>query len=339
VNHKISLALAMAALLGGCTSSGTDDCTAFATCSAGGGGGGTSGLAVIDRDNAVEILREAWFAATAAADTPAVVLATGIGDLSGGTAFLPKMALRSIVALDPITPTTYNCPVSGTFILSGDVTDINTVTTGDYFVYEASACDSGTGYVVNGTLEVDITSIVGDVSTGMYVHGQTLTFTDFMASTSTNDFTWVGDHSAIIDTSNSSFTSQDYGGNVLSIADQGGNASISGFVGSMTLGNVDPFLFEFSSAGRVNTSNTPGSVDYDTEELILIPQNDSPTDGIFRVTGVDSRARISATEGEDAVLIQVDANANDNYEVSVSTTWDEFLNGTATIVWVENGFD
>jgi hypothetical protein len=98
----------------------------------GGPVGGGGGLMTIDENNALPALREAWYAATVTAAVPAIVVATGIGDTSGGVAkggpIVSKSGSSGRVYVDPFGPTTYNCPVSGTFTVSGDVTDPNTVT-------------------------------------------------------------------------------------------------------------------------------------------------------------------------------------------------------------------
>lgn len=314
----------MAALLAGCSSSSSDtDCSAFATCSTG-GGVGNSGLATIDNTNALELLREAWYAATSVADTAAFVSATGVGNLTG-------------VAVVTATPETFNCPTTGTFTVSGAIADTATVTAGDNLVYEASACDNGTGITINGVVDIDITSIDGDVASGMYEHGQSLTFTDFMASIPTNDFTLVGDHSSVVDSRDPDEISQVFAGNSLSIVDQSGGVTVSNFVGSLVVDNASPFATRISVAGRVASTLTQ-TVDFDTQEEMFFPDGSTPDDGIFRVTGNDSQARIGISDAVN-VVIQVDANNNANYEISLVTTWDEFLNGTPVLNWIETGLD
>jgi hypothetical protein len=97
-----------------------------------------------DENTVLPALREAWYVAMTTPAISSFVEATGVGEVNSGT-----------VVVDPNGPTAYDCPVGGTFTVTGNVADPNTITAGDFINYESSACDSGTGYTVDGDHSID----------------------------------------------------------------------------------------------------------------------------------------------------------------------------------------
>ena len=315
MDHRFFLTAATLALVAGC---GSEASCSFSGCGISGPPGtGGSGLMTIDANNALPALREAWFAATTTAGLPSFVVATGVGETTSGT-----------VIVDPSGPTAYNCPVSGTFMVSGNVADPNTVTAGDFVTYESSACDSATGYTVDGTHSLDIASIVGDVASGQFEQAQTLAFTDFQAASPTLVTTLNGDHTAVIDTRTTTVTTA-FSGNLLDVNEGQITVSIRNYSGFASLQTISPFSYTLDTAGNGNSSIVVGSFDYRVDELILQQIGEYPFDGILEIFGVNgSTARIAIVDSTN-LDVQVDANGSNNYEVSTPMTWGEFLGVTA----------
>ncbi len=312
MEHRFLLTAATLALVAGCEK-GT---CPFSGCNSGPQGGiGGSGLIVLDEDNFLPAVREAWFAAMATAGVPSYVVATGVGEITSGT-----------VVVDPAGPTVYNCPVSGTFMVSGIVADPDTVTAGDFVTYESSACDSDTGYTVDGTHSLDIVSIVGDVASGQFEQAQTLTFTDFRAASPTLVTTLNGDHTAVIDSLAANTVTTAFSGNSLGVKEEQITVSILNYSGVLSEQTISPFSFTLDTGGNANSSLVVGSFDYSTFEPIMQNIGENPSDGILDVFGANrSAARIVISEGSTTVFVQLDANGSTNYEVSIQMTWDEFL--------------
>jgi len=348
MNTRIYVAAACAALLASCSTS-ERNCS-FSGCNTTSTTGGVTGGGVItvDETTALLVLREAWFAATASADIPAFVVATGIGDTSGGIALaaiksntLPsKSASRNTVFVDPFGPTTYNCPVSGQFIVSGDVADPMTVTAGDFAVYDATACDSGSGYTVDGNHQLDIAAIDGDVASGQYEQAQLLTFTNFTAASAQLSTGLNGDHTAVIDTRPLNSVTTSFSGNTLTIAESPRTVTIGNYFGFSSVGTISPFDASLDVSGNGNSSLTQGSFVYFTSETMQKAVGQDPTDGIFDVEGAGrSTARAAIDDVTLLVRVQVDANASGNYESTTDMTWEEFLNGTVPLTAGEFEFD
>lgn len=320
MHHKLILTTATLALFAGCNSSDST-CDPFAGCLTGGvgGGGGTGGLILINRDNALGALREAWFAAATTPAIPTFVEATGVGTLAAGT-----------VVVDPNGPTVYNCPTSGTFTVTGNVADPDTVTAGDNINYESSACDSGTGYTVDGDHSVDISSVAGDVASGQYELGQILTFTGFSAASATLVTTLDGDYTAVTDSTVPGSFATAFSGNAIRIGEDQVTIALSGYSGFAELETVAPFNYYFDVAGRASGAGL-GSFDYWTAETMSQQVGSLPFDGMLDVFGTNgSTARLAVEDGV-GVIVQVDENGNDNFEISVITTWEEFLAGTVNL--------
>lgn len=289
------------------------------------GGPGAGGQVLIERDNALVILREAWGAASTSADIPALVDATGLRDTP--------------VVVDPNGLTTYNCPVSGTFDVSGNVADPNTLTTGDFTIYEASACDSGTGFTVEGTVRIDVNGLNGDPLTGTFELDQTLTFTDFQVAAGQLSTTLNGDHAAIIDTRSAGQVTVAFGGAALRVGDLLVGGTVSNYSGLATIQTGSPFNNSLFVAGTASSAVVAGTFDYVTGEVIQKPLGLPPTDGIFDVYGaVASTARVAVVDNT-LVRIEVDSNGSGNYEVSSSVSWQEFLTGNIVLNWTDTGLN
>ena len=312
MNHKFFLTVVTLAVIAGCSPKA--DCP-FSGCVDPAGGGAGGGLMTVDEFNALPALREAWFAMQSTAAVPFFVAATGVGDVVAGP-----------VVVDPAGPTAYNCPVTGTFTVTGMVADPNTVTAGDSTTYESSACDSGTGYTVDGSHTLDITSIVGSPASGQYEQGQTLTFANFAAASPSFVTTLSGDHSALIDTLSSSAIATGFSGSSLGIVEDQISISMTAYSGAAYLQLVPPFNYTLDLiVGRASSSIVTGSFDYRTDEAITQLVGENPNNGILEIFGRDGGTARVAVVDENSVDVQVDANASNNYESSTNMTWDEFL--------------
>ena len=328
MNRKLGLTVVSLALLASC-----DDESCFTgTCDGAGGTGGpgvgAGGTIVLTEDNFVAALREAWFAMEVASGVPAFVVETGIGDTSGGVASLggpSAKAMRSVVAVDPFGPTVYNCPVSGTFTVSGDIADPNTVTPGDFAIYDSSACDSGTGYTVDGNHRLDIDTVDGDVNSGMYAQGQTLNFDGFRAQGATFTVELNGDHSSLVDTQSGSSVDTTFSGGSLIVDESQITVSITNFIGADSVNTSSPFLRTINVDGNAASTAAPGSFRFATMETVLWESGAYPHDGILQVFGASpGTARVAVVDNQFCNL-QLDANGNTNHETTIQMSWAEFL--------------
>lgn len=334
---RVSILAAMLALVAACDNS--TDC-GFANCDAIGGlpGGAGTGRVTVTADNAYALVRDAWYAALVSADVPFFVAATGVGDTSGGVAaagVISKIGSGPGVHVDPFGPTVYNCPVSGTFTVTGDVADPDTLTAGDNVSYESSACDSGTGYTVDGMHTIDTDSVAGDVASGQFEVTQALNFTSFLAATPAVSVTMNGDHTATLDTTAVTSVTSLFSGNSLNVMENGVGITLTAFSGEST---IDATAFVLDVRGTANGSGAAGSFDYSTTSRIVQLTGQNPSEGILNVYGDVGRARLAIVD-ETLVRVQVDENNSDNYEITVDMTWDEFLNGPGAVSWSDTDLD
>jgi hypothetical protein len=314
MDRRFFLTAATLALVAGCG----DGACPFSGCVDSGplGGSGGSGLMTLDQDNFLDAVREAWFAAMTTPGTSAFVEATGVGEITSGT-----------VVVDPAGPTAYDCPASGTFLVSGIVADPDTVTAGDSVAYESSACDSDTGYMVDGVHSLDITSVVGDVPSGQFELAKTLSFTDFQGASPTLVTTLNGDHTAVIDTRVANTVTTAFSGKSLAIKEEQITVTMRNYSGSVSLQTIIPFGYTVDTGGNANSSVVVGSFDYWTNEPFEQLIGENPSNGILDVFGADNSTARLVVEDTTTVHVQLDANGSTNYEVSTKMTWDEFLGG------------
>lgn len=315
MNNRVILATATLSLLAACSGDSIEECS-FARCDgvAPTGGTGGTGLILITRDNAENVLREAWYGATSSAGIPGFLSGTGVGTVAMGQ-----------VIVDPGGPTAYNCPTSGTFTVTGNVADPNTISTGDNITYVSSACDSGTGYIVDGEHIWDVASVLGDPLSGNFELAQLLTFTDFQANDGAITTTLNGDHTAVIDTTTPGINSTTYSGSSLSIDENSALITMTGYSGSAQVGSATTNDLFLDVAGNANSSLITGSFNYISMETIQQSSGQFAFDGILVAVGLNgSQARIAIVD-ETSIRVEVDENGSQNYEVSTLMTWLEFF--------------
>ena len=131
---------------------------------------------------------------------------------------------------------------------------------------------------VDGTHRIDIDSIVGDPNSGQYEHGQTLNFTNFVASGQNVVTTVNGDHSAVIDTTSALQTSVLFSGDSLAVDEDQATVTVQNFGGLATVENSAPFEYELDVTGTGSSSLVQGSFDYFTTETMVIPLGEAPTE-------------------------------------------------------------
>ena len=328
MHRKLCLSVLAVVSLSAC-GDGPPDCLVRGECGAAPIDG--SGLLVIDATNGIAAAVEGYFAVLATTDAAAFLVRTGVGSTaatvspkSGASAAIRSaMSLMALgTAVDPFGPTTYNCPVSGTFTVSGDVTDMNTVTEGDFYLYEATACNSGQGFTVDGTFTVRINAIQGDVASGLYLQDQTIIFTNFQA-TGDGTVTLTGDHNPMIDLRGDPVLTTLVSGNSLTVDQDNITVTMSNFGGDDSLDTtVD--TYEFDAQGRVSSSILERPVDYATTQRFVQAVNAFPSSGSLLVTGANG-TRITMT-AVDAENVRFDAVYENGATDTIATTWISLFN-------------
>jgi hypothetical protein len=301
-------------------------------CGGGGGGGITSAPAEITADNAeritAEVLRSIDIAATLGpVSTDATI---GPGGSGGGGAQAQRLAgssrrsIQRATTLEAFGPDTFDCDVSGTVRISGDIADFDTLTAGDTINATFTSCNDGVGDVLSGGLRlVVVQAVVDDIDLGLFDVTFDATFTNLRITTDGETFAGDGTARLAIDTRQSPE-----------------EATISGDQFRFTAGSDEYRLTDFAvtllvnlpgqpgassvtATGTLDSNDIDGRVDFVTVLPFVTDGTEYPADGTLDILGADdARIRVNVVDAVNLELA-VDTNGDDLTDVTIPTTWLE----------------
>lgn len=316
----------------------------FLISACGGGGGGP----VISPDPSLEItpnnaMQVASVAYEAALESQQFDDAGDGGFLIGSTqgivskidddlATSAKIGNSNRVSQVPIPARITSCAVSGTMTFSGNIADplTPTLTAGDHYQSEYSACDDGFGEVMDGLVRTDIDAFSGDFFTGLFSKTSTLTIQSFQVSifenqsaTPTDVLTTNGGVTLSIDTRDLPATSTSISGESLVVDTNSSSESLTNFSSAFTVdGNFFPSPYTTTASGTLDSTQLAGVIRYSNPIMFEGLGSDYPSSGEFLVEGLGSSLLLIADNNVD-VRIQIDLGADGTVDQTINTTWAE----------------
>ena len=307
----------------------------------GSGSGGSStptplSLVTVTSGNATKV---AGTAASAAFGTAEI---GGLTDLTGSTSgaqggmskqdavsAATKVAQGTLSNLkyDPFGPETSLCLVSGSVTVSGDLASPFTFTAGDIINVDSDMCDDGEGQIIDGLLEMEISSFEGDILTSEFLFGIDLVLTDFMVITPTDTITANGDVGTTIDTRTPPIAEGSIFGESFVVSGMGITESITNF---STIYTADSSTFPVSwtnnSMGTVDSSELAGAVRYETPITFEGSGANYPHTGHLLVTGDMGATLLLRTIDDVNVEIDADYDGDGTVDETFMLTWAELEN-------------
>jgi len=219
------------------------------------------------------------------------------------------------------------CVVSGTVDYTITIADPNLPTVGDHIVAVFDECDDDLGYVISGTVDMTVSALQGDYTTGMFLIGFDMLLTDVVVTEGLESVTSNGDFTLTLDSRSFPVIIMSMAGDSLEASAAGETMSITAFDHSLTvdLGTV-PDTKVAEVFGRLTSLVHNGSVDYETLTPVQGIDDFEPHAGVILVTGADgSTIRIILVDSAN-VTLEIDSNGDGVVDAYVYTSWPE-LNG------------
>ncbi len=237
---------------------------------------------------------------------------------------LAQDTLGASISFIPIGPLTSPCVVSGSVTVSGDLADPTTFTAGDVINVDSDMCDDGTGQVVDGLLEMEISSFEGDILTSEFLFGVDLVLTDFMVTESNETTTANGMVGTTIDTRTPPIAEGSVFGDRFSVTGMGITETISNFSTIYTDdSSAFPVGWTIDSIGTVDSSEIAGAVNYETMVVFEGSGEGYPYTGELLVTGADNSTLYLITIDDTNVQIDADYDGDGNVDETLNLTWVE----------------
>lgn len=221
----------------------------------------------------------------------------------------------------PFGPDVSPCAISGTMTISGDIADPLTLTAGDTFNVEATACDDGIGEVVDGLIGLVVIDFTGDLLTGSYLLAMDATLDGFQVTTPNDVVSSTGDVSIALDTTASPFVSASVSGTSMMTSNNASTETLSNYATQQTVdAGRTPAPYTLTSRGTVDSSQLSGKVSYTTPMQFEGDDVDYPHTGELLITGDGSTVHLIALDNIN-VRIELDSDGDGIVDVTVDTTW------------------
>jgi len=223
-----------------------------------------------------------------------------------------------------LPPETFDCLVSGTVTVSGNITDptLSTLTAGDVLTGTFGNCDDGDGIVISGTLSLTVQAFTGDLVTPPYSVTVLGSFTNLSLTEAGETLSLNGNVTLAESTQDGVVFTTTLSGSSVTFSDSTGDAgTLTGFVVNGT-DDFNTLAYSADSSGTLATVDLGGSVQYRTTTPFQGIGADYPSTGVMVVTGAaNSSETITAVNSID-LTIGVDADGDGVIDQTVNTTWD-----------------
>lgn len=221
----------------------------------------------------------------------------------------------------PFGPDIFPCAVSGSITISGDIADPLTLTVGDTFSVQATACNDGIGEVVDGLISMTITDFNGDLLLGTYLLGMRATLDGLQVTTADDVVSSTGDTSIALDTTNMPFVSASVSGGSMLTSSNSSTQILSNYATEQSIdAGMQPAPYTLTSRGTVDSSQLDNIVSFSTPVRFEGNDLDFPHTGELLITGTGSSVRLIAIDNVN-VRIELDSDGNGSVDVTVDTTW------------------
>lgn len=323
------LCTALLAAAAGCSGGGS-----------GGGGGGASGpdLVELSADNAKPIAAAVLtssleggeltqFAPTSGSGTEAKPQ-TGTAKLYAKVEALKDAQTESLLEQDQIGnlqaavgPETTACTVGGTTTLSGNLASLDTLTVGDMVTVTFADCDDGIS-AVDGAFSMTITSLEGDLTSGLFALGVDVTLTSFSVTENGETVTANGSLSFLADSRQSPTITTTVTAHSLTVANGGASNTLADFSLSEVFDSATT-AYSMSMQGTLTSTSFSGAVTFTTPTNFQGTGEDHATSGELLIRGAKGGTLRVIVLDSVNVRLELDADGNGLVDTTIDSVWDE----------------
>jgi len=225
-----------------------------------------------------------------------------------------------------------NCPFGGTVDITQTIANPSAPTVGDRIVAVFTDCDDGLGYVLNGTMDITIAALQGDMNTNVFLLGLDVVLTNLEVSYGTEVVTANGSTTITLDSLDFPILTLSIAGTRLQLGAAGELLTLTDFDHSLqTEIGVDPQPHVADVLGRLGSRLLDGTVDYDTTLSIHVSGDSDPHQGEMLITGAgNSSVRVVIVDSSN-ITLEVDTNGDGVIDDSIDTNWAALNGHTSSI--------
>lgn len=293
-------------------------------CSGSGGGGGDTEPASITQGSSLAIgsaVVRATFLSGDLGDIVEASLPPDTGAVQAATQ-IPGRDVPASLTRAAFGPGEVDCDDDGSVILSGDVDDPDTYSTGDVVNGDFMLCDFGTGFVYDGGFGFTVVSLAGDLLGDSFDVTLDLVMDLFDIDDGVNVLRADGDGTLELDTTNAPIVTSALDGDEMTLSVGGDSFTLRDYTSDLEVdsGPMTP-TYVFASDGRMTSSEFSGEVFYQTTIDFEGSGDDPPSVGEMVITGAfDATITVDPQNDTDVDLL-IDLDGNGGPDVLIGTTW------------------
>ena len=230
---------------------------------------------------------------------------------------------QSGVLQELIPAQTTPCINGGTVTVSGNIMTPTALTAGDTINLVFSACDDGAG-VVSGTYAMRINSFSGDLISGSFSFGVTVTLTGFQVVDVGETVTANGDVTISLDTNTMPTLTVSVTANELSVSTGAASHTLGNFSVTETI-DEGTFGYTMDASGTLTSSAFTGSVTFSTAASLQGDGVGYAYSGELTITGAGSASISFMVLDGVFVRLEIDLNGDGTPDEVIDATWDEVV--------------
>jgi len=308
--------------------------------SGGGGSGSSAPYLALNSGNALEV---------SSGVVQAIGLSLDLGEASGGPVTLQsttspaisgyllrralslpqavRMQALSAQPMAAVGPIELPCDYLGTFTVTGNVANPDTLSVGDRVTLVFAGCDDNLGYVLDGRLALVVRQLQGDPQTDVFLFGLDLTLTSLHVTETNQVYSADGEFRLTLDNLDFPVTVLGLVGSRLALSEGGDTYTLTSFDHSIEIDlGVVPQAIVAEVVGTFASDALAGRVDYLTAVPFRATGDNDPDTGQLLIKGdLKSTVRVNVLDSTN-VRLDIDENGDNITDAFVDTTWQE-LNG------------
>ena len=207
--------------------------------------------------------------------------------------------------------------------VSGEVANPLTLSANDTFTLVFAACDDGAG-VVNGTYAMRITSFSGDLLSGSFALGVSVTLTGFQFTENEQTATVNGDISVSMTADASPTQTISVTASSLSVSGGGSSHTLTSYSATQTVDQLTG-AYTLDVSGSLSGSEFAGRVMFATTIDLVGDGTGFAFDGEIEINGaLSATIHVIVLDGE-LVRLEIDYDGDGVIDELVDTSWSELL--------------
>lgn len=226
----------------------------------------------------------------------------------------------------PVGPITEDCLLSGTVTLSGNLADPLTITAGDTISMVLVYCDDGQGQVLNGAMDITITSFTGSLDTFLFDLGMSVSLTNLSMDDGGEYGAALvdGSYDLSVNTLSYPVTTTTVSGDLLSLVAAGRSLTMKDFDSETEL-DEGTYAITVSAGGKVESDRFDGQATYTTVVPFVAAIDSNPYQGEMFILGADNASiRVTVLDIE-TVRLEMDYDGDGAVDETRDVTWDEAI--------------